>query len=66
VLSGEATNTNFISVGLTRLGLEHTIYHTRREHATHYTTDAVKNTITIVHKAAGYISFDMKIPKFLK
>jgi hypothetical protein len=29
VLSGEATNTNFIVLGLTRSGLEPTIYHTR-------------------------------------
>jgi hypothetical protein len=41
VLSGEATNINFIVFGLTRLGLEPTIYHTRGKHANHYTTDAV-------------------------
>ena len=41
VLSGEATNTNFIVFGLTRPGVEPTIYHTRGEHANHYTTDAV-------------------------
>jgi len=28
MLSGEATNTNFIVFGLTRPGLEPTIYHT--------------------------------------
>jgi len=39
--SGEATNTNFIVFGLTRPGLESTIYRTRGEHANHYTTDAV-------------------------
>ena len=33
VLSGEATNTNFMVFGLTRSGLEPTIYHTRDEHA---------------------------------
>ena len=37
----EAINTNFIVFGLTRLGLEPTIYHTPGEHANHYTTDAV-------------------------
>ena len=41
VLSGEATNTNVIVVGLTRPGLERTIYRTRGEHANNYTTDKV-------------------------
>jgi hypothetical protein len=45
VLGGEATNTNFIVFGFTRLGLEHTIYYTRREHANHYTTNAVNISI---------------------
>jgi hypothetical protein len=39
VLSGEATNTNFIVFDLTRPGLEPTIYHTRGEHVNHYATD---------------------------
>ena len=43
MLSGEATtNTNFIVFGLTRSGLEPTIYHTRGEHVNHYTTHTVK------------------------
>jgi hypothetical protein len=41
VLSGEATNTNLIEFGLTRSVVEPTIYHTRGEHANHYTIDAV-------------------------
>jgi hypothetical protein len=41
VLSGEATNTNFLVFGLTRSGLKLTIYCTRGEHANHYVTDAV-------------------------
>ena len=41
VLSGEATNTNFIVFSLTRPGLEPTIYCTRDEHANHYATVAV-------------------------
>jgi hypothetical protein len=41
MLSEEATHTNFIVFGLTRPGLEPTIYRTRGEHATHYTTAAV-------------------------
>ena len=44
VLSGEATNTNFIVFGSTRPGLEPTIYRTRGEHANHYATDAVSGT----------------------
>jgi len=42
VLSGEATNTNFIVFGLARPGLEPTIYRTRGKHANDYTTDAVR------------------------
>ena len=41
VLSGEATNTNFIVFGLTQPGLEPTIYRTRGEHANHYATNTV-------------------------
>ena len=41
-LSGAATQTNFIAFGLTRPGLETTIYRIRREHANHFTTDAVQ------------------------
>jgi hypothetical protein len=37
VLSGEATNNNFIVFGLTRSGLQPTMYHTQGEHANHYT-----------------------------
>ena len=39
MLSREATNTNFIVFGLTRSGLEPTIYRNRGEYANHYTTD---------------------------
>ena len=42
MLSGEVTNTNFIVFGLTRLGPEPTIYSTRDDRGTHYTTDAVR------------------------
>jgi hypothetical protein len=41
MLSGEATNTNFIVFGLTRSGLKPTIYCTQDKHADHYTTDVV-------------------------
>ena len=52
VLSGEATNTNFIVFGLTRTGLESTIYRTRGDHANHYATDAVLllNVMCLVEK----------------
>ena len=42
VLNGEAANDNFIIFGLTRPGLEPTIYRTRSEHDNHYTTAAVR------------------------
>jgi hypothetical protein len=45
VLSGEATNTNFIVFGLTRPGLEPTIYRILGQHADHYTTDAGETTM---------------------
>ena len=38
-----ATNTNFIVFGLTRRGLEFTVYHTQGEHANHYVTDVVQS-----------------------
>ena len=41
MFSGESTNTNFIVFGLTRSGLEPTIYRTRGEHANHDATGAV-------------------------
>jgi len=47
MLSEEATNTNYISFGLTRLVLEPTVYRTRIEHDSNYTTDAVLNWIDI-------------------
>jgi hypothetical protein len=41
VLSGEATNTNFIVFGLTRLGFEPTIHRTQRKNVNNDTTDTV-------------------------
>ena len=41
-LRGEATNNNFIVIGLTRAGFESTIYRTQGEHANHYATDVVQ------------------------
>jgi hypothetical protein len=48
VISGEATNTNFIVFGLTRTGLEPTIYRTRDDQANHYATDAVLDFIVFL------------------
>jgi hypothetical protein len=42
VLSGEATNTNFIVFGLTRPELEPTINRTQGEHPNYYTTGTVR------------------------
>ena len=42
MLSGDSTNTNSIVFGLNQSVLERTIYHTRGEHANHYTTDVAK------------------------
>jgi hypothetical protein len=36
-----ATNTYFIVIGMTRSGLEPTIYHSRGEHLNYYITNAV-------------------------
>jgi hypothetical protein len=41
VLSGEGTNTNFIVFGLTRPGLESTIYRNQGDHSNHYAAVAV-------------------------
>ena len=41
MLSGEATNNNFIVFGLTRLVLDPKIYRSQGEHPNHYATDAV-------------------------
>ena len=49
VLSGEATNTNFIVFGLTQSGLEPMIYRTRGEHTNHYNTDAVFHCLIFLY-----------------
>jgi hypothetical protein len=41
MLSGEATNTNFIVFGLTQPGIEPMIYCTRGKYANHYATEVV-------------------------
>ena len=56
MLSGEVTNTNFIVFGLTRSGLEPTIYPLRGEPANHYTSDVVR--ILSVSLFCGKWEFD--------
>jgi hypothetical protein len=41
MLRKEATNTDCLVIGLTRLSLEPTIYRTRGKHANYYATDAL-------------------------
>ena len=50
MLSGEATNTNFIVFDLTRPVFEPTIYRTRGEHANHYATDAGLDFLILQNK----------------
>jgi hypothetical protein len=52
VLSGEATH--IMVFGLILMGLEHTIYHTRGEHANHYTIDAVG--LLLKNKLSSFLS----------
>ena len=56
MLSGEATNTNFIVFGLTWPRLEPTIYRIRGEHDNHYTTDVI--TIFTKYNMLNYIAID--------
>jgi hypothetical protein len=45
----ETANIKLIVFGLTRPGLEPTVYSTRGEHANHYTTDTVEPLIIILY-----------------
>ena len=67
MLSGKATNTNFIVFGLTRLRLEPPIYRTRGEHANHYATDAAKKKLSRklqeIHKLHYYYRYIPKLKK---
>ena len=57
-------NNNFIVFGLTRSGLEPTIYRTRGEHANQYATDAVINKLLKKNKKKPI--YDLShIPDFL-
>jgi hypothetical protein len=46
MLNGEAKNTNFKVFDLTRLGLEHMIYHNRGELDNYYTTYRIQLVLT--------------------
>ena len=47
----DATNTNLIVFGLTRSGLERTIYRNRDEYTNHCNTDAVKDDSYMINNA---------------
>jgi hypothetical protein len=63
VLRGEATNTNFIVLGLTRPGMEPTIYRTRGEHTNHYATDAVENQHRKINTQLNTLNNNQSAPK---
>jgi hypothetical protein len=54
-LSRQSTNTICIVFGLTRSGLEPTIYHTRGEHANHNTTVCYVSIVPQQHGHLGYL-----------
>jgi hypothetical protein len=56
VLSGEATNTNFIVSGFTCPGLEPTIYRTQGENANHYATKVHVQVMQRKEAATGEFS----------
>ena len=64
MLSGDATNTNFIFFGLIRPGLEPTIYHTPGKHNNRYTTDAVNSIRTA--SSVAYITTNERWKHILK
>ena len=68
MLSGKATNTNFLVFGLTRPGLEPTIYRTRGEHiANHYVTDVVSVILRhVVCKLYNHLLLSQEITQALK
>ena len=66
MLSGEATNTNFIVFGLTRPGIDPTIYRNRGEHANNHTNDTFLTIMTALYNNnvlyhTGWILTDLVI-----
>ena len=52
----DATITNLSVFGLTRSGLEPTIYRTRGEHTNHYTTDTIYSIYDSMTDTCRFIS----------
>jgi hypothetical protein len=65
MLSGEATNTNFIVFGLTRLGLEPTIYRTRSKNISITSAFLIKNCL-LLDQAAKILNKEDKLNYFHK
>ena len=61
VLSGEATNANFIVFGLTWSGLDLTIYRSRGEHANHYKTDQVSLMLNVMVERCADLTLYLSI-----
>ena len=53
MLSIEAASTNFIVFGLTQPWPDPTTYHTRGEHANHYSTDEIQTLMLIGSDCLG-------------
>ena len=64
MLSGEATNTNFIGFCLSQPGLEPMIYHTLDKHANHYTTDSVQISIEAYYLIKILLHIDLSMKRF--
>ena len=63
MLSGEATNTNFIVCDLTPIEFEPTNYRTRGEHVDHYATDALFNQLKVRRVMYVLVLFDIIVIK---
>ena len=61
MLSGEATNANFIVFGLNRSRFEPIIYCTGGEHANHYTTDVIHVSQRGPHMIYHYNKYEVYI-----
>ena len=64
-LIGNATNTNFLVFGVTRSGLEHTIYRTRGKHHNHYIIDAIFKSFFLPYLGLHNAQFFVQILYFV-
>jgi hypothetical protein len=64
MLRKEATNTNCLVIGLTRLSLEPTIYRTRGKHANYYATDALALMIITEFISSHNVDWERKLFEF--